>query len=439
VTTSSTSRSTGRPASGPAPAGAVDTYLFPAVVGGGIGDIDEVLTAGRHLARAGFRLLLYRRPGRPLPPSVDGPWDWPPIERRVTLAPRAPRALTVAPAWGVVAAPGRDEAFGRPGPWADEEADVERTYGPERTVHVSLEEFARTLTSSAETLERLREGGVPARARPARLARARATGEVAEFRRAYRTFRAFDRPNVVALFASFRFDRPFAREFPEAVQTGPLWPEHRWGLRRRTGRGSWVWYASPASAPHLAPEVFAGLRTVDPPPPLLVRSPRPWSTVEPTAGVELRSAPVTAERWRREFAAAALRIVTGSRTLLEALEGGGPFLYFNGVLGRGRSRRRHRPEKIVQLLAVARRAGWAGELVADLDAFSKGQRIREVVARAAAGRGPWWRFPTRPPPVGFAPGFERAGDVVVALARELARGERSSPELVARVRRAAHR
>jgi hypothetical protein len=438
VTTSNTSPSTGRAARRPGPPGAVDVYLLPAVVGGGVGDIDEVLTAGRRLARAGFPLLLYRRTGRPLPPAVDGPWDWPPVERRSRLAPRAPRALTVAPAWGVVAAPARNEAFGRPGPWAAEAADVERAYGPEATVHVSLEEFARTLTPREETAERLREGGIRGRERPARLARAEAAGEVEEFRRAYRTFRAFDRANVLGLFASFRYDRPFAREFPEAVQTGPLWPARRGASRprRRNGR-RWVWYASPASASTIAPAVFAGLRAATARPTLLVRSPRPWPTIASAPGVERRSTPQPADRWRREFREADLRIVTGSRTLLEALEGGGPFLYFNGVLGTGRSRRRHRPEKIVELLHLARRAGWAEELVRDLDAFSRGRRVAEVVARAATGRGPWSRFPPRPAPVGFAPGFEDAGEVLVRIARELAEPGRTATELVACVRRAS--
>ena len=30
---------------------AVDVYLFPSVVGGGLGDIEEVLAAGRELSR----------------------------------------------------------------------------------------------------------------------------------------------------------------------------------------------------------------------------------------------------------------------------------------------------------------------------------------------------------------------------------------------------
>ena len=93
----------------------MDVYLLPAVIGGGLGDIEEVLAAGRRLSRAGFPIFFYRRPGRALLPAVDGPWEWPPHRTVRRLRPTARVALTVTPAWGVSAAPRRSGALGRPG------------------------------------------------------------------------------------------------------------------------------------------------------------------------------------------------------------------------------------------------------------------------------------------------------------------------------------
>ncbi|MFZ0892009.1 MAG: hypothetical protein WAN77_06370, partial [Thermoplasmata archaeon] len=79
----STKRSEASPSTAPRKAGRatrhsrLDIYLFPAIVGGGLGDIEEVLCAGRRLAESGFPLRLLRAPDRPLPPSVSGPWEWP--------------------------------------------------------------------------------------------------------------------------------------------------------------------------------------------------------------------------------------------------------------------------------------------------------------------------------------------------------------------------
>jgi hypothetical protein len=418
--------------------GGVDVYLLPAVVGGGLGDIEEVLAAGRHLAAAGFRLILYRDAGRPLPPNVDGPWDWPPVERRDRVARRSGAALTVAPSWGVSAGPSRPARFGRGGPWEVEARSVERSYGSDRTLHVSLEEFARTLPSAAETRERFREGGVPARAIVPRYRAAEAADEVDVFRSAFRAFRGFDRPNVLHLFATFRPDRTFAREFPEAVQTGPLGSGHRhsaFAPSRTRGRREWVWYASPSSAERIAPAVLAGLAEVRPAVTLYVRSPRPWPSVEGKPGIRVVTAPVAPRAWRSRFRRADLRIVTGSRTLLEAMEVGGPFLYFNGVLGRGAGRRRHRPEKIRAWLDLARRAGVGADLQTDLADFARGRRVAEVVRRAAGRQGGWARFPRSLGPSGFSPARADAGRVLVAVARELSRPGARSVDIVARWRR----
>jgi hypothetical protein len=417
--------------------GGVDVYLFPAVVGGGLGDIEEVLAAGRRLRRAGYRIVLYRRPGHPLPRSVDGPWDWPALERTNRVLPKSGAALTIAPAWGLSAAPGGVGRLGRGGAWAGEASDIEHTYGPDRTVHVSLEEFARTLDSEAETRERLREGGVPSRALSARIRAAREAGEVEAFRRAFVRFRAFDRPNVLHVFATFLPDRRFAEEFSNAVQTGPLWaglyPRGR-KTRPRSRDREWVWYASPASAERLAPAVLEGLDGSRPPIRLYVRSPRPWPHVPPSNRWTLVAGPVAPRLWRRRFVSAELRIVTGSRTLLEALEVGGPFLYFNGVLGAGRRARRHRPEKIATLLALGRSEGAPASLVRDLADFARGRRVAAVVRRLAGRTEGWQRFCPRPGRSSFKPPFHDAGELMLAVARALARGGQDAPTIVRRVR-----
>ena len=401
----------------------VDVYLLPAVVGGGLGDIEEVLAAGRRLARAGFRVRLYRPAERSLPPSVEGPWSWPTLARVDRVVPSAPAALTVSPAFGVSAAPYRPGPLGRAGPWADEAREIEAAYGPARTLHASLEEFARTLTSLEEARERWREGGVPSRRIPERLRGARHDREVETYREAFERFRAFDRPNVLSLFATFAPSDRFGREFPRAVQVGPLWPRTYRPRRRpaRPGRRrEWVWYASPSSAERLAPAVLRGLADADPPVHLYVRSPRPWTSVPRSPAWTLDTDPIAPAGWHRRFASAELRIVTGSRTLLEGLELGAPFLYFNGLLGQGSRARRHRPEKIVAFLSAARSAGGERDLVRDLGSFAAGRRVADVVRRAAGREGGWRRFSLGRPRAAFRPPYDDAGDLLVAVARALA-------------------
>jgi hypothetical protein len=415
----------------------VDVFLFPAVVGGGLGDIEEVLAAGRRLAEAGFRIRLYRAPGRPLPRGVEGPWDWPRHRRVDRLRPRGAAALTVSPSFGVSAAPSRPERFGRGGPWEAEAAAVEAAYGPDRTLHVSLEEFARTLTSAEETRERFREGGTRSRAIGRVLRRARAAREVEAFRAAFVRFRAFDRPNVLHLFTTFAPNRRFAREFPAAVQTGPLWPGHRARperSRKRAARREWVWYASPSSAERIAAVVAHGLAGERPPIRLFVRSPRPWGAVDTLRGVTVVSRPIAPSAWRARCARAELRIVTGSRTLLEAIELGGPFLYFNGILGTGSHSRRHRPEKLRALLALSRRGGLAADVRRDLADFARGRRIARAVRRAARRAGGWSRFRVPRDRRAFRPPFDDAGALLVAVGRALGRPRADAPEIVRRVR-----
>lgn len=419
------------------PASRPDVYLLPAVVGGGLGDIEAVLAAGRVLARARFRTILYRRPGHAMPRSVDGPWDWPPVERRDRIRARSSAALTVSPAWGVSAGPSRPEPYGRGGPWELECSDIERAYGVDAVLHVSLEEFARTLRSVHEDRERLREGGIRRRALAQRLSESRRSGELAQLRTGFSRFRRFDRTNVLHLFATFRPDRGFAREYPEAVQTGPLWPrQFRTEAKRApaTSRREWVWYASPASAERLAADVVAGLTDARPRPRLYIRTDRPWTVRLPRDRVELARGPVRPTLWQRRFARADLRVVTGSRSLLEAIELGGPFLYFNGVLGEGSRRRRHRPEKIIALLDAARTAGISPRLRRDLADFARGRRVRSIVRAAAARADGWAEFPRGLGPVGFPPPYDDAGDLLVVVAEALGRAPQSAAAVVARVR-----
>jgi hypothetical protein len=412
----------------------LDVYLQPAVVGGGLGDIEEVLAVGRRLERQGWTLFLYRKSGRPLPRSVDGPWGWPAVRRVSRLGARSPRALTVTPWWGVSARP-IPERTGPPGPWSVETSDIEACYGANHVVHLSIEEFGRTLTSQQQARERWREGGVPVRTIARRLKGPSAARERQIMHEAYRTWRAFDRPNVLHLFAGFRPSRAFAREFPEAVQTGPLWPGP--SARARPIRRRWVWYASPSTSGRLAVALAGALPAAGrgfPPIEIEVRGPHPL-LLPPGPGIRWRwNEPTSPVRWSRPFHAAELRIVTGSRTLLEALADGGPFLYFNGVLNQGRRTRRHRPEKVDTLLEVWRRHGVASTLRRDLADFSRLRRVGPIVQRAV--RDPRWRaqFPDRAAAVDFPRGWRDAGRLIAQWVTEWASSKDPSTDLVRRWR-----
>jgi hypothetical protein len=392
----------------------LDIYLQPAVVGGGLGDIEEVLAIGRRLERLGWTPLLYRKPGRPLPPSVEGPWGWPSVRRIYRLVPRSLHALTVTPWWGVSAAP-TAERTGPPGPWSAETADIKARYGSDRVVHLSIEEFARTLTSRQQTRERWREGGVAVKEISRRLNSRTAARGIRIAHNEYRKWRAFGRPNVLHLFTGFRPSRAFQQEFSEAIQTGPLWPEPPAGGSPRTVDRRWLWYASPSTSSRLAAalaEAVPDPSPGSPPVEIEVRGPRRFAFPNAT-GVRWRwSQPVSPEKWSRRFRSAELRLVTGSRTLLEALAVGGPFLYFNGVLNEGRRTRRHRPEKIEGLLEVWRRHRVAPSLRRDLADFSRLRRVAPIVRNALTD--PRWakRFPAGSVSVDHPPGWADAGRLI---------------------------
>ncbi len=203
-------------------AGPLDVYLLPSVIGGGLGDVAEVHSAGRWLAGAGFRVWVFRRPGHTWSRGMPGPFRWPPEVPRPVGS--GPRALTVSSQFGVTCAPARSEPLGRAGEWAREVAELEDLYGTENVLHLSLEEFARTLTSAQQVDEREREGGVPSRHRARGRGSRRHVAGAREAHELYRKFRAFGRPNLLTLFPTFVPVAAFTREFPEAIQIGPIWP-----------------------------------------------------------------------------------------------------------------------------------------------------------------------------------------------------------------------
>ncbi|MCI4362647.1 MAG: hypothetical protein L3J77_05605, partial [Thermoplasmata archaeon] len=302
-------------------------------------------------------------------------------------------------------------------------------------VHVSLEEFARTLTSLDENEERWREGGVASRGADRHRRTDRFRHDAREFHRAYREFRGFDRPNLLHLYQTFRPRAAFAREYPEAVQIGPIWPPR--GLAEAGGesvdRSTWIWYASQSSSAGLVGGIDAGLRS-SPGNRIRVRSPRPFPLPRDSPVRWSADAAFSASEWSREFGSAGLRIVTGSRTLLEALQLRAPFLYFNGTMGSGARRRRHRPEKVQALRSSWRARAVSASHIRDLDDFSRGRRVAAVVRRAATDLD--WRrgFPTVSPVSGFPAGREDGGRFLVSLAKSFANGSATAGEFVRRVR-----
>jgi hypothetical protein len=405
---------------------------MPSVLGGGRGDVEEVLAAGERLARAGARVRVLVRRSTNKRWLGDASFGWERFPRLRRLPRIDGRALTLSSHFGVTAPEPREEPFGGPGPWTEERRAIDAAYGPERTLHVSLEEFARTLTSRRQADERHREGGRGARERRRR--RAAIAREAEEAHALYRKFRALDRPNLLPLFPTFAPSRAFAREFPESVQCGPLWSAlPRRPPSRRVRRGTVVWYASPSSAPRIAAAVGRGLRAAGARR-LEIRAPIAFR-VDGSPPPEV--AFVRAEgrdRWARRWRSADLRIATGSRSLLEALAVPGPFLYFNGVLGHGAATRRHRPEKLDALLEVWRRQGVDRTLRRDLADFSRGRRVAEIIERALGDRR-WRRAAPRRPRVGAFPvGFADAGELLVSVAHRFGQGSGTSAGLVRTLR-----
>jgi hypothetical protein len=418
---------------GPARRG-VDVYLMPAIIGGGRGDVEDVLVVGRTLARTGHDVRVPRSgPRRVLD---DRSFDWTGIRRVRAIVPTRPRAVTISSQFGVTAADARDEPLGRAGPWTQVRTEIDRAYGPGQVLHVSLEEFARARPAVELAEERWRESGRTARDRRRRRGSRGFRREVADFVRLYRKFRALDRPDVLPLFPTFRRSARFASEFPESVQVGPIWPEPavRPPIRDRAGTRRVLWYASPSTSERLAPRLMEGLSAGPGPVRLRVRAPRPLDLrSNPRVKVEFleKDAP---SAWRTAWATTDLAIVTGSRTLLEAIDEGVPFLYFNGVMGRGSSARCHRPEKLRSLLEILRSAGVASSVRRDLADFARLRRIEDILDRWAYGSAPLSSPLRRRIERGFPDPFQEGGRLVGAVVDRFASGGSSANDLVVALR-----
>jgi len=412
---------------------------MPAVVGGGRGDVEEVLLVGRSLARARHRVQIVRR--STLPFRLDRSYDMEGIGQTHRLEPRHEQAVTISSQFGITAADGRDEPLGRPGPWAAQRAEIDRAYGPGRVLHISLEEFARGRPVGALAEERWREAGRTDLARRARRASRSFRREVGEFVGLYRKFRALEVPNLLPLFPTFRRSSGFAREFPEAVQTGPLWPERRRMKGRRPAARPLqvLWYASPSTSDRLGPRLLAGLERSPRRVLLRIRSPRPLHLPSSDRVRVAMRPPRSPVEWRREWAAADLAIVTGTRSLLEAIDAGVGFLYFNGVMGRGRSARRHRPEKIAALLDLLRRMGAGARVRRDLSDFARLRRVEPIVERSVAHPTTWGASIRRSTERGFPEPFGDGLRTIANVVDRFASGGRTAEDLVRTVRRESRR
>lgn len=397
-------------------------YLFPAVLGGGEGDLAELEVAARALIRERIPVVIYRARGRSMPKGTQPFPSRFSIRRRSTLVRDAARALTVSCDFGVTAGPEASGAFGRAGPWATEAAEIERCYGRGRVLHVSLGEFARTLTSREQVEERYREGGRSHAWIRHHLQTPRGRREIEEAHRLYVRFRALDRSEILHLFPGFRDPRAFRREFPASIPTGPLGfhPQAFHPHRPRRGPATWIWYASPSTSDRLVRCISRSERRIRSTLTIEVRSPRPLSLPRSTRRLRWVSIPtIPRKEWMRRFRSADLRIVTGTRTLLEALQLQAPFLYFNGVTGRGRSTRTHRPEKLRSLLFASRRSGTPASVRKTLSDFARLRGVARSLAWALnSGRG----FRLRPPPAPYPPPYGDGAELLRLLARRFASG-----------------
>jgi hypothetical protein len=418
-------------------------YLLPTIVGGGRGDIEEIRAAAFAIRGPGVRLHLYRPAGMVWPVGAREVRSWSVDRVERTLRIEGDRALTISAAFGVTAAAGHPGRFGRAGPWAGTVRALESLYGAGRVLHLSLEEFGRNLSAAQQESERWREGGRTGKELRVLRARADWTGRVARMRRLYRKYRALDRANLLVVIPTFLPSRSYRREFPEVIQCGPIPPPPpaRRPMLPNPAAGSsrapanWFWYASPSTSPALIPGLRRGSEAARRRLRLTVRSPRPFPSGSFGEQLSIRRVdPLAARGWDRIFRGSDLRIVTGSRSLLEALELGGPFLYYNGAGGRGAARRAHRPEKIRGLLELWRRAGVAASLRADLRDFARGRRVGPIVLRALTEPG--WRktFPERPLPTGFPEPYGGGDRLLRAIVADWSEGEPDSPRFARRWR-----
>ena len=367
----------------------------------------------------------------------DRSFDWTGIRRVRAITPTGPNAVTISSQFGVTAADARDEPLGRAGPWTEVRARIDRAYGPGRVLHVSLEE----LPGPGPPPSSPRSGGGSPAGRSANgdggAARRFPAGRWPSSSVSTGSSAPSIVPNVLALFPTFRRSARFASEFPETVQVGPIWPEAIVRVRgaHRTGALRVLWYASPSTSARLLPRLMEGLSTSPRPVHLRVRSPRPLGLESnPRVKVELLGKESPAA-WRNGRATTDLAIVTGSRSLLEAIDGRVPFLYFNGVMGRGSSARRHRPEKLLSLLAILRVAGVASSVRRDLADFARMRRVEDIVRRGARGTAPLGPRLRRTIERAFPDPFQDGGRLIRTVVGRFDSAGSSGADLVAAVRR----
>lgn len=426
-------------------------YLFPCRIQEGWGDVAEFSRVAWALYRAGFPLV-GEDPGRgrgrmdprvvPLDPREAGPVvPFPPLHPPRDVPLRG-RAILLATWWGLSCRTEDDEGDPVPGPWASSVTSVIRHRTPEEVLTVSLEEFGSAVPSRTFLSRQLATAGWS----PGRVLRYMGSPQGKEhlFRyvSAFRRYRGASSPTTLHVVSQFAPDPEAAREFPFLVQTGPAEgsPRHKEPARvPESGPLRVLWYASPPSSRDFAPPLFAALSSLGRPVDLVLRTRDPELTEGdpgPSRG-SLRVIPapeLPPEAWDRLEAEAHLRIVSGSQSLVEALEDRAPFLYFNGWVrtpsGKGRP---FRTEKLLSLLSARGRSPAARSVNRDLWSFAGGRDLRAILRRALLS--PAWRAEVvRRAPSRFPPRYRDMGAYVVEVARSFSREAIPSPALVARER-----
>ncbi len=383
-------------------------YVFPCRIQQGLGEWVETARAVRLLPRAGYPLYHLRsalpqgesrRDPRavPLDPSRKGTEPFPPVRALATPV-RAPRAVAVVTWFGVTARRVDSAGDPMPGPLADRFERLREAH-PEGLLVLSLEEFGTARTSREAMTEGLRQAGFTGEQIRQRLRTPGGTDHLRRYREAFRQARAGERDDVLHLFPEFSPSLPALREFPFALPVGPFSPPGD-GLRpwrpsipRRPLRV--VWYASASSAPRLMAPLLDALGDLSRPVDLAVRPGPSWGpfilpSARPRSVQVTGLAPEGRRRWEQRLRRADLRVVGGSQSLLEAISGSVPFLYFNGALSTPSGGSvGFRREKLLSFLRGSAHRPAERQVARDLRAFADLRGIPGVVRRAAGS--PAWR------------------------------------------------
>jgi hypothetical protein len=400
-------------------------YLMPSRIGRGWGDVSELARFARALSRTS-RTVAWVPPTaiprsdprvEPVDPART-PLPFPPLQR--WSQPRGKgSAVVLITWWGVTGRRVDEQGRPLPGPWASTLEVVRAHHGRDRTLVVSLEEFASARTAREVLTQMLWSSGERAQEVPAHLSGPEGTEFLERYRRAYRTYRGLSAPHVLHVVTSFRFDEGAWREFPEMLQVGPAWghPPRR-AFTVTSGRWRILWYASPPSSLPFARRLTLALRTLKKPMELHIRGALGGECGSlasgPARGLEIRFHRELRETaWRRLRQGCRLIITTGSQSLLECLDRGQPFLYFNGIRRTRRGWRPDRPEKIESLLRAREGIGADATVSRDLRDFAAGRNLRRVLGRALMD--PLWRADVvRRPSVGMFPLEAADGGLFVA-------------------------